>query len=187
MSDELGPTSYNTIEGNLVEENESDCGITIVGHNAKGVNAKAFRSRVLGVFGNSSRPMWSSATYDRRRWCILLAGPASYNNTITDNQITGNGLAGVDDPMTRRRCPERRVISGNWLERTTITATPHAGQVTTGVFVERDSPKFRLSTSREEQHDRVDGHWHLRHHRRTRPPPEAATSSSMSRGREAVT
>ena len=53
MSDDLGPTSYNTIEGNLVEDNESDCGITIVGHNAKGVNAKGVpQPSAGGVFGN---------------------------------------------------------------------------------------------------------------------------------------
>ncbi len=145
MSDDLGPTSHNTIEGNLVEDNESDCGITIVGHNAGGVNAKGVpQPSVGGVFDNliTANMVISNGTTSEGGG-ILLAGPASYNNTITNNEITGNGLAGVTIHEHGVDALSGDVISGNWFGTNDITGDPGTpDQVTTGVFVERDSPKF---------------------------------------------
>jgi hypothetical protein len=145
MSDELGPTSYNTIEGNLVEDNESDCGITIVGHNAKGVNAKGVpQPSAGGVFGNvvKANVVISNGTTGEGGG-ILLAGAASYDNTISDNQIAGNGLAGVTIHEHGVDALNGDVISGNWFGTNDITGDPGTpDQVTTAVFVERDSPKL---------------------------------------------
>ncbi|MGP8181235.1 MAG: NosD domain-containing protein [Acidimicrobiales bacterium] len=145
MSDDLGPTSHNTIEGNLVEDNESDCGITIVGHNAGGVNAKGVPQPSLGgVFDNliTANMVISNGTTSEGGG-ILLAGPASYNNTITNNEITGNGLAGVTIHEHGVDALSGDLISGNWFGTNDITVDPGTpDQVTTGVFVERDSPKF---------------------------------------------
>ncbi|MGA2805804.1 MAG: right-handed parallel beta-helix repeat-containing protein [Acidimicrobiales bacterium] len=145
MSDDLGPTSHNTIEGNLVEDNESDCGITIVGHNAGGANAKGVpQPSVGGVFDNliTANLVISNGTTSEGGG-VLLAGPASYNNTITDNEITGNGLAGVTIHEHGVDALSGDVISGNWFGTNDITGDPGTpDQVTTGVFVERDSPKF---------------------------------------------
>ncbi|MGO9150880.1 MAG: NosD domain-containing protein [Acidimicrobiales bacterium] len=145
MSDDLGPTSHNTIEGNLVEDNESDCGITIVGHNAGGVNAKGVpQPSVGGVFDNliTANMVISNGTTSEGGG-ILLAGPASYNNTITNNEITGNGLAGVTIHEHGVDALSGDLISGNWFGTNDITVDPGTpDQVTTGVFVERDSPKF---------------------------------------------
>jgi hypothetical protein len=145
VSDDLGPTSHNTIEGNLVEDNESDCGITIVGHNAGGVNAKGVpQPSAGGVYDNlvTSNVVISNGTTGEGGG-ILLAGAASYNNTITDNQIAGNGLAGVTIHEHGFNALSGDVISGNWFGTNDITGDPGTpDQVTTGVFVERDSPKF---------------------------------------------
>ena len=145
MSDDLGPTSHNTIEGNLVEDNESECGITIVGHNAGGANAKGVpQPSVGGVFDNliTANMVISNGTTSEGGG-ILLAGVASYNNTITDNEITGNGLAGVTVHEHGVDALSGDVISGNWFGTNDITGDPGTpDQVTTGVFVERDSPKF---------------------------------------------
>ena len=145
MSDDLGPTSHNTIEGNLVEDNESDCGITIVGHNAGGANAKGVpQPSAGGVFDNliTANVVISNGTTSEGGG-ILLAGVASYNNTITDNEITGNGLAGVTIHEHGVDALSGDVISGNWFGTNDITGDPGTpDQVTTGVFVERDSPKF---------------------------------------------
>ena len=145
MSDDLGPTSHNTIEGNLVEDNESDCGITIVGHNAGGVSAKGVpQPSVGGVFDNliTANMVISNGTTGEGGG-ILLAGPASYNNTITDNEIAGNGLAGVTIHEHGVDALNGDVISGNWFGTNDITGDPGTpDQVTTAVFVERDSPKF---------------------------------------------
>ena len=145
VSDDLGPTSHNTIEGNLVEDNESDCGITIVGHNAGGANAKGVpQPSVGGVFDNliTANMVISNGTTSEGGG-ILLAGAASYNNTITDNEITGNGLAGVTVHEHGVDALSGDVISGNWFGTNDVTGDPGTpDQVTTGVFVERDSPKF---------------------------------------------
>ena len=145
VSDDLGPTSYNTIEGNLVEDNESDCGITIVGHNAKAVNAKGVpQPSAGGVFGNvvKANVVISNGTTGEGGG-ILLAGAASYDNTISDNQISGNGLAGVTIHEHGVDALSGDVISGNWFGTNDITGDPGTpDQVTTGVFIERDSPKF---------------------------------------------
>ena len=145
MSDDLGPTSHNTIEGNLVEDNESDCGITIVGHNAGGVNTKGVpQPSAGGVFDNlvTGNVVLSDGTTGEGGG-ILLAGAASYDNTITDNEITGNGLAGVTIHEHGVDALSGDVISGNWFGTNDITGDPGTpDQVTTGVFVERDTPKF---------------------------------------------
>ena len=145
MSDDLGPTSHNTLEGNLVEDNESDCGITIVGHNAGGVSAKGVpQPSVGGVFDNliTANMVISNGTTGEGGG-ILLAGPASYNNTITDNEIAGNGLAGVTIHEHGVDALNGDVISGNWFGTNDITGDPGTpDQVTTGVFIERDTPKL---------------------------------------------
>jgi len=146
LSDELGPTSHNTIVGNLVEDNESDCGITVVGHNAGGVNAKGVpQPKVAGVYGNliTANEVISNGTTGEGGG-ILFAGPASYDNTVTNNEIAGNGLAGV---TIHEHGPAQAlsgdVIKGNWIGTNDITGDPGtADSVTTGIFVERDSPKF---------------------------------------------
>ncbi len=145
VSDDLGPTSHNTIEGNLVEDNESDCGITIVGHNPGGANAKGVpQPSAGGVFDNlvTANVVISNGTTGEGGG-ILLAGAASYDNTITDNEISGNGLAGVTIHEHGADALSGDVISGNWFGTNDITGDPGTpDQVTTGIFVERDSPKF---------------------------------------------
>ncbi|MGD0984450.1 MAG: NosD domain-containing protein [Acidimicrobiales bacterium] len=145
MSDELGPTSHNTIEGNLVEDNESDCGITIVGHNAGGVSKTGVpQPSVGGVYDNlvTGNAVLSNGTTGEGGG-ILLAGAASYDNTINDNEVAGNGLAGVTIHEHGVDALSGDVISGNWFGTNDITGDPGTpDQVTTGVFIERDSPKF---------------------------------------------
>ena len=145
MSDDLGPTSHNTLEGNLVEDNESDCGITIVGHNPGGVTKTGVpQPSVAGVFDNlvTANVVISNGTTGEGGG-ILLAGPASYDNTITYNEVSGNGLAGVTIHEHGVDALSGDVISGNWFGTNDITGDPGTpDQVTTGVFVERDSPKF---------------------------------------------
>ena len=145
MSDDLGPTSHDTIEGNLVEDNESDCGITIVGHNAGGASAKGVPQPSMGgVYDNlvTGNAVLSNGTTGEGGG-ILLAGAASYNNTITDNEIAGNGLAGVTVHEHGVDALSGDVISGNWFGTNDITGDPGTpDQVTTGVFIERDTPKL---------------------------------------------
>ncbi len=147
LSDEFGPTSHNTIKGNLVEDNESDCGITIVGHNAGAVNSKGVpQPKVAGVYDNlvTANMVISNGTTGEGGG-ILLAGVASYDNTITDNEIAGNGLAGVTIHEHGLNYLSGDVIAGNWIGTNDITGDPGTpDQSTTGVFVERDLAKFPI-------------------------------------------
>jgi hypothetical protein len=145
LSDEFGPTSGNVIKGNLVEDNESDCGITIVGHNAHGVNAAGVpQPSVAGVYDNliEDNSVVSNGTTGEGGG-VLLAGPASYDNTISDNEIVGNGLSGVTIHEHGIDYLSGDVVVDNWIGTNNITGDPGtADQLTTGIFVEKDSPKL---------------------------------------------
>jgi hypothetical protein len=145
LSDEFGPTSRNVIKGNLVEDNESDCGITIVGHNAHAVNAAGVpQPKIAGVYDNLivGNSVLSNGTTGEGGG-VLLAGAASYDNTISDNEIAGNGLSGVTIHEHGVDALSDDVIVDNWIGTNNITGDPGtADQLTTGIFVEKDSPKL---------------------------------------------
>jgi hypothetical protein len=145
LSDEFGPTSRNIIKGNLVEDNESDCGITIVGHNAKAVNSAGVpQPTVAGVYDNLivDNSVISNGTTGEGGG-VLLAGAASYDNTISDNEIAGNGLSGITIHEHGVDALSGDVIVDNLIGTNNITGDPGtADQLTTGIFVEKDSPKF---------------------------------------------
>jgi hypothetical protein len=145
LSDEFGPTSRNIIKGNLVEDNESDCGITIVGHNAKAVNSAGVpQPTVAGVYDNlivDNSVISNGTTVEGGG--VLLAGAASYDNTISDNEIAGNGLSGITIHEHGVDALSGDVIVDNLIGTNNITGDPGtADQLTTGIFVEKDSPKF---------------------------------------------
>lgn len=68
VSDELGPTAWNTITDNVVVNNFSDCGITLAGHNGSALSSTGKRQPRMG---------------------------GVYDNRITDNTVSGNGAAGI--------------------------------------------------------------------------------------------
>ena len=66
------------------------------------------------------------------------SGGGSYDNTVTGNEIAGNGLSGV---TIHQHAPlsdvSGNVISGNWIGTNDITGDPGTGDsVTTGVLVD---------------------------------------------------
>ena len=65
LTDDIGPTHNNVVQGNVVTDNVADCGITVPGHNPMAVNAAGVpQPSVAGV----------------------------YRNAILDNVLTGNGV-----------------------------------------------------------------------------------------------
>ncbi|MFZ0756140.1 MAG: NosD domain-containing protein, partial [Trebonia sp.] len=101
LSDDVGPTHDNVVEGNVVTDNTTDCGITVPGHNPNALNSagvpqpsvagvyrNVIRGNVVtdnGVQGEGAGVLFANAT----------AGTASYDNLVEGNYIAGNGLAGV--------------------------------------------------------------------------------------------
>jgi len=143
LSDEFGPTSHNMLRGNLVEDNESDCGITVVGHNTGGVKNGVPQPKIAGVYDNlitANMVISNGTTGDGGG--VLLAGVASYDNTVTKNEIDGNGLSGV---TIHEHSPglalSGDVIEGNWIGTNNVDGD-FGDPLTTGVFIERDSRKF---------------------------------------------
>jgi nitrous oxidase accessory protein NosD len=101
LTDEYGPNHNNLIEGNYVEGNTKDCGITLPGHNLA-LNPKngkldpsfggVYDNQVLDnvVIGNGVKGYGAG---------VGVFAPesytASYDNLVSGNFIQGNGLAGI--------------------------------------------------------------------------------------------
>jgi nitrous oxidase accessory protein NosD len=101
MSDDVGPNHNNVVENNVVTDNQSDCGITVPGHNPGALNAKGVpRPQVAGVYDNVIRNnvvTGNGTTGDGAGvlFANAMAGTASYDNVVEGNYISGNGLSGV--------------------------------------------------------------------------------------------
>ena len=132
------------ISGNLVLDNESDCGITVVGHGNTAVN-KAGKPTPLkgGVYDNtiSDNVVISNGTMGDGGGVLIasgVSGGGSYDNTVTGNEIAGNGLSGV---TIHQHFPlsdvSGNVISGNWIGTNDLLGDPGTGDsVTTGVLTD---------------------------------------------------
>jgi len=101
MSDDAGPNHDNVVENNVVTGNQSDCGITVPGHNPGALNAEGVpQPQVAGVYDNVIRNnvvTGNGTTGDGAGvlFANASAGTASYDNLVEDNYIAGNGLSGV--------------------------------------------------------------------------------------------
>jgi nitrous oxidase accessory protein NosD len=101
MTDEFGPNSHNTIRFNNSNHNETDCGITLAGHNPAAVNPMTgMPTGVAGVFDNLIEH--NSSTDNGvlgQGGGILMAGGAPfagvYGNRVIGNYAAGNGLPGI--------------------------------------------------------------------------------------------
>jgi hypothetical protein len=101
LTDDVGPTHNNLIEGNIVTKNVADCGITVPGHNPHALSAAGARQpSVAGVYDNVIKRNVVTGNGVKGEGAGVLfanAGPgtASYDNLVEGNFIAGNGLAGV--------------------------------------------------------------------------------------------
>ena len=97
VSDEFGPTAWNHITRNTVVNNNSDCGITLAGHNGNAVSATGKRQpRQGGVFDNWIVDNTSDGN-GAAGIGFFASGPGTgvYDNVASGNQVEGNGLPGV--------------------------------------------------------------------------------------------
>ena len=101
LSDDVGPTHNNVIQGNKVTGNVSDCGITVPGHNPMALNSKGVpQPSVAGVYKNLIQGNVVTGNGVKGAGAGVLfanaaAGTASYDNTVVGNYIAGNGQSGV--------------------------------------------------------------------------------------------
>ena len=101
LSDDVGPTHDNVVEGNVVTDNTADCGITVPGHNPNALNSAGVpQPSVAGVYRNVIRGNVVTGNGVQGEGAGVLfanatAGTASYDNLVEGNYIAGNGLAGV--------------------------------------------------------------------------------------------
>ncbi len=101
LSDDVGPTHDNVVEGNTVTKNLSDCGITVPSHNGNALDASGKpQPSVAGVYNNviEDNQITDNGTAGEGAGVLFAdAGPgtASYNNWVIGNYIAGNELSGV--------------------------------------------------------------------------------------------
>ena len=89
------------IQGNVVTKNESDCGITVPGHNPDALDASGKRQpNVAGVYRNAiiGNTITDNGHLGEGAGVLFAnasGGTASYDNLVQGNYIAGNQLAGV--------------------------------------------------------------------------------------------
>lgn len=109
LTDETGPTAFNTVSDNRSLDNVLDCGITLAGHNPKAVilstapgppTVTGLAPSVGGVYDNtiSGNTANGNGVKGQGGGILMAGGPpgtAVYNNTVKGNTADGNGLGGV--------------------------------------------------------------------------------------------
>ena len=115
LTDDYAPSSYNLIEGNVVDGNLSECGIVLPSHSQGAVTldannkVTAVNPTVGGVYGNVVRDNIADDNGTKKAPALFGgggsgsgiglfgSGPGSavYNNLIVGNEASGNGLAGL--------------------------------------------------------------------------------------------
>lgn len=116
LTDDYGPSSYNLVEGNTVDNNLSECGIVLPSHSGNAVTfdpttfqVTAVNPTMGGVYGNVVRdnvadgngtnpaPPQFGGLGSGSGIGLFASRPGSavYNNIVVDNEASGNGLAGI--------------------------------------------------------------------------------------------
>lgn len=101
ITDELGPTAFNSIVGNKSLNNVLDCGITLASHNARAVSVGgAPQPATAGVYDNyvGGNTANGNGTQGQGGGILVAApgpGTGTYNNVVNGNTANGNGLAGI--------------------------------------------------------------------------------------------
>jgi parallel beta-helix repeat protein len=101
LSDEFGPTSHNVISHNTVAYNALDCGVTVVSHSPKGFAGGKVQPAAGGV----------------------------YDNVVSYNVITTNGLAGQGGGVILATPLPGGAVYGNQVLHNTIRGNGMAGVV----------------------------------------------------------
>jgi nitrous oxidase accessory protein NosD len=174
LSDDVGPTHNNVVEGNIVTDNTADCGITVPGHNPGAVNSAGVpQPSVAGVYRNVIRDNVVTGNGVQGEGAGVLfanaaAGTASYDNLVEGNYIAGNGLSGVTmhahGPATNEDL-NGNVIVGNSIGKNNIDGDTLDGPPgpsdpnTTGVLVYSGGTPVTVTIAHNRIFDNHYGIW----------------------------
>jgi nitrous oxidase accessory protein NosD len=95
LSDELGPTHHNRVFRNVVTRNLYDCGVTVPGHNPHALDASGNRQpSVAGVYDNIISHNQITQNGLKGEGAGVLFANATAGTAAYDNVVTGNYIAG---------------------------------------------------------------------------------------------
>ncbi len=150
LTDEFGPTSDNVVRHNFSAHNDTDCGITLAGHNPAAVNpASGQPTGAAGVFDNLIEGNVSIDNGVAGQGAgILMGGGAPfagvYGNVIRGNFTRGNGLSGVTIHQHLVGDLNGNVVENNILSHDNVDGdfdfAAAADSQTTGILVASGSP-----------------------------------------------
>jgi parallel beta-helix repeat protein len=145
LSDDTGATHDNVITGNVVRNNQFDCGITLASHPPALLTSS---SSPLGVFHNTVSGNESSsnglAVEGAGAGVGIFAsvpGAQTYGNVVINNRLTGNGLPGVAlHSHTPGQILNDNAIIGNVIARNGKDTEDTATSGPTGINISGVSP-----------------------------------------------
>jgi nitrous oxidase accessory protein NosD len=171
LTDEFGPNHDNLVQGNIVEDNVKDCGITIPSHNL-GMNPSTgklepsfggvYRNRIIGnvVTGNGVKGFGAG---------VGVFAPssftASYDNVIADNFIEGNGLAGISvhshqaNAYVNGNVFVHNIIGENNVSLADGTDSTPTDNQTTGILIWSDATPYHFVVAHNTIFDDTYGVW----------------------------
>ena len=185
LTDDYGPTAYNLIEGNVVNNNIYECGIVLPGHNPGAVTVDAqlnviarnptvggvFDNQIIGntAIGNGTNvapPEFGGIGGSGGGVGIFGSGPGTgaYDNLVQGNYLAGNGLSGV---VMHAHHPggsdlNGNVIVGNTIDTNNVMGDPFDFDVTnfatTGISIYSVPPQTMTITGNKIRNNQI-GIW----------------------------
>jgi hypothetical protein len=189
LTDDYGPASHNLIAGNVVNRNKTECGIVLPSHNNKavsydtttkpyvvtgrnpsagGIYDNVVRDNVAIANGTAKAPPQFGGGGSGSGLGLFGSGPGTgvYDNLVTHNFASGNGLAGF---TIHAHLPGGEDLNGNKVTKNVfgtnnIGGDPYDGPPgptdfqTTGIAV-YSAPKVHMTISRNTIFDNKIGIW----------------------------
>lgn len=186
LTDDYGPSSYNLVEFNRVNDNLSECGIVLPSHSSNAVSFNPQTMQVTGrnptqggVYDNIVRnniaddngtdraPPQFGGGGSGSGIGLFASGPGSavYDNLVQNNEASGNGLAGI---AMHAHLPGGEDINGNQIVGNTLGTNNVGGDgfdgppvtdfLTTGIAIYSASPST-LTIQNNLIHDNAIGIW----------------------------
>jgi nitrous oxidase accessory protein NosD len=171
VTDEFGPTHGNLIEGNYVEGNTKDCGITLPGHNLA-VNPQTGKldPSFGGVYANRviDNDVIANGVKGYGAGIGIFAPESftgSYGNLVQGNLIEGNGLAGISvhshqaNAYVNDNAFVGNTILENNVDRADGTDSKPIDHNTTGILIWSAATKYHFTVKDNRILDNTYGIW----------------------------